>query len=225
MDPMQNRNLHSLHYYYTLLFSSQLTPHWGFSVTDYIKYYAYLQYGCSKLISTGVNNVVRPTMNKLSTMLFQVVTVEQCRNNMLTILFIVGRSTSLFTAVDINLEQVVDLLNFYPCSIDYLSLQQLWYYFPNCVYPNEPCQLSLWEETGAPGENRQSVDTQTIFTWVRSENQTQVVRGERRLLWHLRHRSSFTLKFAAEIPYKCIYIAKTKFAKRRTSRSECPNIV
>jgi hypothetical protein len=48
-------------------------------------------------------------MNKLSTMLFQVVTVEQCCNNMLTILFIVGRTT-LFTPVDINLEQVVDFL-------------------------------------------------------------------------------------------------------------------
>ena len=23
----------------------------------------------------------------------------------------------------------------------------------NCVYPNPPCQLSLWEETRAPGEN------------------------------------------------------------------------
>ena len=67
------------------------------------------------LISTGVNNVVRPTTNKLSTMLFQVVTVEQCCTNMLTILFIVGRTT-LFTPVDINLEQVVDFLNFYACS-------------------------------------------------------------------------------------------------------------
>ena len=37
--------------------------------------------------------------------------------------------------------------------IDYLSLQQLWYQFPNCVYPNTPCQFSLREETGAPGEN------------------------------------------------------------------------
>jgi hypothetical protein len=34
-----------------------------------------------------------------------------------------------------------------------LSLQQLWYYFLNCVYLNPPCQLSLWEETGVPGEN------------------------------------------------------------------------
>ena len=54
-------------------------------------------------------------MNKLSTMLFQVVTVEQCCNNMLTILFIVGRTT-LFPPVDINLQQVVDFLNFYACS-------------------------------------------------------------------------------------------------------------
>jgi hypothetical protein len=44
-------------------------------------------------------------------MLFQVVTVEQCCNNMLTILFIVGRTT-LFTPVDINLQQVVDFLSF-----------------------------------------------------------------------------------------------------------------
>jgi hypothetical protein len=57
-------------------------------------------------------------------MLFQVVTVEQCCNNMLTVLFIVGRTT-LFTPVDINLQQVVDFLNFYACSLDYLSLQQL----------------------------------------------------------------------------------------------------
>ena len=61
---------------------------------------------------TGVNNVVRPTMNKLSTMLFQVVTVEQCCKNMLTILFILGRTT-LFMPVNINLQQVVDFLNFY----------------------------------------------------------------------------------------------------------------
>jgi hypothetical protein len=24
----------------------------------------------------------------------------------------------------------------------------------NCVYPNPPCQLYLWEETGATGENQ-----------------------------------------------------------------------
>jgi hypothetical protein len=60
-------------------------------------------------------------MNKLSNMLFQVVTVEQCCNNMLTILFIVGRTT-LFTPVDINLEQVaVDFLKFYACSLDYFT--------------------------------------------------------------------------------------------------------
>ena len=80
--------------------------------------------GCSKLISTGVNNVVRPTMNKLSTMLFQVVRVEQCCNNMLTILFIVGRTT-LFTPVDINLEQVVDFLNFYACRKNRVELIEI----------------------------------------------------------------------------------------------------
>jgi hypothetical protein len=73
-----------------------------------------------------VNNVVRPTMNKLSTMLFQVVTIEQCCNNMLTILFIVGRTT-LFTPVDINLEQVVDFLNFYACTP--ILRSAVWYFF------------------------------------------------------------------------------------------------
>jgi hypothetical protein len=58
-------------------------------------------------------------------MLFQVVTVEQCCNDMLTILFIVGRTT-LFTPVDINLQQVVDFLNFYACILS-LQLQQLRY--------------------------------------------------------------------------------------------------
>ena len=62
-------------------------------------------------------------MNKLSTMLFQVVTVEQCCNNMLTMLFIVGRTT-LFTPVDINLEQVVDFLNFF-FNIDVGTLLQI----------------------------------------------------------------------------------------------------
>ena len=52
---------------------------------------------------------------------------------------------------------------------DYLFLQQLWYYFLNCVYPNPPCQLSWWEETEAPGEThdfRQSVHR------LRSEDRT-----------------------------------------------------
>jgi hypothetical protein len=70
----------------------------------------------------------------------------------------------------------------------------LWYYFPNCVYPNSPCQLSLWEETGAPGENpRLSAERWlTLFTWVRSENRTHVLRRERRLLWRLCHQSPYT---------------------------------
>jgi hypothetical protein len=56
------------------------------------------------------------------------------------------------------------------------SLQQLWHYFLNYVYPNPPCQLSLWEETGVPGENpRLSAECwQTLFTC---------------LLWQLYNRS------------------------------------
>jgi hypothetical protein len=42
---------------------------------------------------------------------------------MLTILFIVGRTT-LFTPVDINLEQVVHFLNFYACK-DQITGQRL----------------------------------------------------------------------------------------------------
>ena len=53
-----------------------------------------------------------------------------------------------------------------------------------CVscYPNPPCQLSLWEETGAPGENpRLSTERWlTLFTWVgyeRLEPATSEVKG------------------------------------------------
>jgi hypothetical protein len=86
--------------------------------------------------------------------------------------------------------QVLHLPN-YIHSLDYLSSQQLWYYFLNCVYPNPPCQLSLWEETGASGENPWLLAERwlTLFTWVRSENQTHELWGERRLLWRPRHRS------------------------------------
>jgi hypothetical protein len=60
--------------------------------------------------------------------------------------------------------------------LDYLSLQQLWYYFLNCVYPNPSSQPSMWEETGTHGENPQlSVECWlTLFTWVRSKNRTHV---------------------------------------------------
>jgi hypothetical protein len=72
-----------------------------------------------------------------------------------------------------------------------LSLQQLWYYF---VYPNPPCQLSLREETRATGENpRLSAERWLIlFTWVRSENRTHDLRGERHLLWRLRPKLTLT---------------------------------
>ena len=53
------------------------------------------------------------------------------------------------------------LLLFTYSSLNYLSLQQLWYYFPNCVYPNPPYQVALWEETGALWENPQH-----SFTWI-----------------------------------------------------------
>jgi hypothetical protein len=57
-------------------------------------------------------------------------------------------------------------------SADYLSLQQLWCYFPNYIWPNPPCKHLLWEETGVPGENPRLSEERwpTLFTWVgRSE--------------------------------------------------------
>ena len=56
---------------------------------------------------------------------------------------------------------------YYLISLDYLSLRQLWYYIPNCVYPNPLCQLSLWEETRAPETHdfRQSVDRLRSERW------------------------------------------------------------
>ena len=61
---------------------------------------------CSRLISTGVNKVVRPTMNSIVNMLLQHCSTVTTWNNMVDNLFIVGRTT-LFTPVDINLEQPV----------------------------------------------------------------------------------------------------------------------
>jgi hypothetical protein len=45
-----------------------------------------------------------------------------------------------------------------------LSLQQLWYYFLNYVYPNPSYQLSLWEETRAPGENPRLSTERWLFS-------------------------------------------------------------
>jgi hypothetical protein len=61
---------------------------------------------CSRLISTGVNKVVRPTVNSIVNMLLQHCSTVTTWNNMVDNLFIVGRTT-LFTPVDINLEQPV----------------------------------------------------------------------------------------------------------------------
>ncbi len=70
-------------------------------------------------------------------------------------------------------------------SLYYLFLQQLLYHFPNYVYRDPPCRLSLWEETGVLGENpgdfRQSIDTLFSHAWVRSENRTHDIRGERHI--------------------------------------------
>jgi hypothetical protein len=48
---------------------------------------------CSSLISTGVNKVVRPTMNSIVNMLLQHCSTVTTWNNMVDNLFIVGRTT------------------------------------------------------------------------------------------------------------------------------------
>jgi hypothetical protein len=57
--------------------------------------------------------------------------------------------------------------------------------------PNPPC-MSTFPAGGyqRPGENpRLSAERwPTLFTWVRSENPTHELRGERSLLWRLRHQ-------------------------------------
>ena len=94
-------------------------------------------------------------------MLFQVVTVEQRCNNMLTILFIVGRTT-LFTPVDINLEQVLRVYNrFYLCD--------------NC---------DITRSRRKPTTFGRAL-TDSFRTRVRSENQTHELRSARHLLWPL----------------------------------------
>jgi hypothetical protein len=96
----------------------QLTPHWGFSVTDYIKHYAYLSY----------------------------------------LLFI-------FTTIVILLSKL--------------------------CFPSSPT-LSTFPAIGNRSARRKPMTfgralTKCVFTWVRSENRTQDLRGERRLLWRLCH--------------------------------------
>ena len=58
--------------------------------------------------------------------------------------------------------------------------------------PNPPCQLSLWEETGVPGENPRLSPLTILFShedWVRVHNKmnltgdrTRNLRGERRVV-------------------------------------------
>ena len=61
----------------------------------------------------------------------------------------------------------------------------------NCVIT---CQLAVWEEIEAPGENQRPSTEHwpTLFTRVHCENRTHDLWGERRLLRRLRHRIPFT---------------------------------
>jgi hypothetical protein len=86
------------------------------------------------LISTGVNKVVRPTMNSIVNMLLQHCSTVTTWNNMIDNLFIVGRTT-LFTPLDINLEQpmcvfsrVVNVMYILYIIVWKGFLQTAWYY-------------------------------------------------------------------------------------------------
>jgi hypothetical protein len=48
--------------------------------------------------------------------------------------------------------------SWYLLSLDYLSLQRLRYYFPNCVYPNPPANLPCGRKPEKTHDFRQSVD-------------------------------------------------------------------
>ena len=150
---------------------------------------------CSVLLSNGLGVFCHVVENRLEqcfaahivhscqqywTILLHPIQAQQYCSILLTSVNNVGSKT-LFKPVFNNIVLQAGVF----CCVDYLSWQQLWYYFLNCVYPNPPCQLSLWEEIGAPGENpRLSAERWlTLFTWVRGENPTHELRGEMRLLW------------------------------------------
>jgi hypothetical protein len=78
-------------------------------------------------------------------------------------------------------------------------------------YPNTPCQFALL--TRVPGENPwlSAECWQTLFTWVRTENWTHVLRGERRLLWRLRYRSQNWLHSKSRMVSASVGSASNKF--------------
>jgi hypothetical protein len=82
----------------------------------------------------------------------------------------------------------------YLLSLYKLSLQQLWYYFPNYVYPNPPT-LPIFPAGGNRSTRRKPTTfgralTDSFHTSPPGliENRTHALRRERRLLWRPRHR-------------------------------------
>jgi hypothetical protein len=134
---------------------------------------------CCSHLSTILNNVVEPESGVA--ILFNIVdNCEQCGQQNIV--------QSCFHQYCINLSVLT-------------HVEQLWYSFPNYVYPNPPCQLFLWEETVAPGENPQLSAERwlTLFTWVHSKNRTHNLRDEGHLLWRLHHRS----RLCYRSPWSC----------------------
>jgi hypothetical protein len=94
-------------------------------------------------------------------------------------------SKTLFNPVFISIASTWAFLRVY---LTYRLFLQ--YYFPNYVHPNQSCQLSLWEETGAPGQNpRLSRERWQTLHMHESVARIEPTISERRLLWRLRHRS------------------------------------
>ena len=66
-------------------------------------------------------------------------------------------------------------------------LSTLEVYLP--LKPNPPCQISLWEETGVPGENLRLSAERWLYSFhMRTGFESRNLRGERRVVWPLHHR-------------------------------------
>jgi hypothetical protein len=92
-----------------------------------------------------------------------------------TLLFTIMINISNVDVIKCAFHQVLRLPNSL-LRLFYLSLQQLQYCYLNCVYPNLPCQLSLWK-LGNQSTRRKPTTFGRALT--RSENRTHELRRER----------------------------------------------
>jgi hypothetical protein len=174
---------------------------WIWSNPLYIKYYTYLITYTRKnaqvdaiLMKTGLNNVLLPTLFIVVNNIEQYCYTRFRLNNIVQYCWQVW-TTWAAKHCSVLLSNGLGVFCHVLSPDIQLSLQQLWYYFLNCIYPNPhpPCQLSLWEETGAPGENpRLSAERWvTLFTWLS---------GVTLLFWPLAFRASWKLDMKISCP-------------------------